>query len=842
MTGAFQAYIVLIFFYCIKQMKSAIVKIVFCIIISMASCFSVFSQSTRTCEVSRINEAIKIDGNLTEEAWKNAKKCTGFVELSPVSGQNENPGQRTEVMVLYDNAAIYVGAILHDVSADSISKDITPRDDYLENPDAFMFLLDTYNTGTNGYGFMVTAANSQYDALYSNEEIGEDISWDAVWESATKLVGHNWMVEMKIPYSALRFAKKDIQIWGINFVRNRKCSQQQLYWNPIDPTKQGYVNQWGKTTGLNDIKPPVRLSFTPYFSSYLDHYKYDVPGVKNTSVYFNGGMDLKYGINQSFTLDMTLIPDFGQVQSDNKILNLSPFEVKYNENRAFFTEGTELFKKGGLFYTRRIGGTPINHDSVKNSINSGETIINNPIETKLINATKISGRTKHGLGIGIFNIVTQRMFADIEDQQGKHRKILSQPLTNYNIFVLDQSLKNNSSVTFINTNAWGEGQTFNDNVASGLFNLFTKNKKYNLSGQLAQSNLKATNAKNITGYFYEISGGKISGNFNAIITHSFIDQKYDPNAMGILYNNNQISDLLKLTYSIYKPGSWYNNITISSNSNYSQRNFPRSYQNFNQNFYISAYLKNLWNISLNLEGSPLGGNDFYEARVPGRIYRSPASYSANLTINTNRAKKYAFNTSLVYYSVPFFNGHGIDLSFDQKLMISKKFRVELSISYMPRNNNVGYATTLSSMDSIIFGRRNINTVENILSCTYNFSTKMNITLRLRHYLSAVSYRQYYLLNQAGKTEETYYNSNNNIDFNLFNVDCVYSWRFAPGSQLSIAWKNSIQTNEDKIVDGYFNNLNNTVKSPQQNSLSIKFLYYIDYSKLSSVFHKIIKKV
>ena len=362
-----------------------------------------------------------------------------------------------------------------------------------------------------------------------------------------------------------------------------------------------------------------------------------------------------------------------------------------------------------------------------------------------------------------------------------------------------------------------------------------------MSGQLAQSNLKATNSKNITGYFYEISAGKISGNFNAIITHSFIDQKYDPNAMGILYNNNQISDLLKLTYSIYKPGSWYNNITISSNSKYSQRQFPRSYQNFNQNFYISAYLKNLWNISLNLEGSPLGGNDFYEARIPGRIYRSPASYSTNLTINTNRAKRYALNTSLVYYSVPFFNGQGIDLSFDQKLMISKKFRVELSISYLPRNNNVGYATTLSSMDSIIFGRRNINTVENILSCTYNFSTKMNITLRLRHYLSAVSYRQYYLLNMAGKTEDTYYNSNNNIDFNLFNVDCVYSWRFAPGSQLSIAWKNSIQTNEDKIVDGYFNNLNNTIKSPQQNSLSIKFLYYIDYYKLSSALHNLMPK-
>ena len=145
---------------------------------------------------------------------------------------------------------------------------------------------------------------------------------------------------------------------------------------------------------FTNIKPPLRLQFSPYFSTYVNHYPYNKPGIENTTTSFNGGMDVKYGINQAFTLDVTLIPDFGQVQSDNHVLNLTPFEVKYNENRPFFTEGTELFNKGNLFYSRRIGGQPMHLYDVYNNISSDETVVRNPTESKLINASKISGRTQ----------------------------------------------------------------------------------------------------------------------------------------------------------------------------------------------------------------------------------------------------------------------------------------------------------------------------------------------------------------------------------------------------------------------------------------------------------------
>src|SRR5258705_10304557 len=163
--------------------------------------------------------------------------------------------------------------------------------------------------------------------------------------------------------------------------------------------------------GIKYIKPPLRLSFSPYFSSYVNNYPYNTPGIKNTTTSLNGGMDVKYGINDAFTLDMTLIPDFGQVQSDNQVLNLSPFEVKYNENRSFFTEGTELFNKGNLFYSRRIGGTPIHFGDVSGQLGANERVLKNPTESKLINATKVSGRTTKGLGVGFFNALTKPMYA-----------------------------------------------------------------------------------------------------------------------------------------------------------------------------------------------------------------------------------------------------------------------------------------------------------------------------------------------------------------------------------------------------------------------------------------------
>ncbi|RYG49768.1 MAG: hypothetical protein EOO01_12150, partial [Chitinophagaceae bacterium] len=332
----------------------------------------------------------KIDGVIENEAWKDVPAAGNFIQFRPSPGAPEKEKTRTEVKISYDNVAVYVAARMYD-DPDSVARELVNRDN-IGNADFIGVIFDTFKDGINGYGFFVTAAGVQFDAKYSQTG-NEDPNWNAVWESAVKRDELGWVAEFKIPYSALRFASTSVQDWGLQFTRKRTNFNQQFMWNAVDPTVSGFINQSGVWEGLKDIEAPLRLSFMPYISSYISHYPANIPGVKNTTSSIGGGMDVKYGINQSFTLDVTLIPDFGQVQSDNRILNLTPFEVRYDERRQFFTEGTELFNKGDLFYSRRIGNDPAYYRDISGQLAPGEVIQTYPTQSKLINATKLSGRT-----------------------------------------------------------------------------------------------------------------------------------------------------------------------------------------------------------------------------------------------------------------------------------------------------------------------------------------------------------------------------------------------------------------------------------------------------------------
>ncbi|HEY1008317.1 MAG TPA: DUF5916 domain-containing protein, partial [Sphingobacteriaceae bacterium] len=486
-----------------------------------------FSQTNvRKLKAVRTDQAIRIDGVLDDQAWQAAEMTTDFFELRPVPGRVEKPGQKTEVRVLYDDEAIYVAARMNDLSADSIARQVVPRDQ-VGNADFIGVVFDTYNDKMNGNGFFVTAAGSQFDAKYSQTG-NEDENWNAVWYSQVKIDDKGWTAEFKIPYSALRFSSQAVQTWGLNFVRKRQKANQQTFWNNVDPKVSGFINQGGLLTNLENIQAPPRLSFSPYVSSYVNSYQ------KTTTNSFNGGMDLKYGINDAFTLDMTLVPDFGQVQSDNQVLNLTPFEVRFNENRQFFTEGTELFNKGDLFYSRRIGSYPAYIRDISGELDQNEVIYKSASESKLINATKISGRTSNGLGIGFFNAVTKRMTALVRDQAGNEREIENQPLTNYNILVLDQSLKNNSSVTFLNTNVLREGSAYDANVSAFLFQLNDKKNRYFVSGDAKLSHLtaRAPGLGGETGMNYSLSFGKQSGSFTWSYRQSLADDRFNPSDMG----------------------------------------------------------------------------------------------------------------------------------------------------------------------------------------------------------------------------------------------------------------------------------------------------------------------
>ncbi|WP_026897462.1 DUF5916 domain-containing protein [Daejeonella oryzae] len=774
----------------------------------------------------RIDKAPKIDGILDDEVWKSAPIASGFVQLRPVPGRMEKDNQKTEVRIVYDNAAIYVSARMHEVSQDSIARQLAPRDQ-VGNADFFGIVFDTYLDKINGNGFFVTAAGSQFDAKYSASG-NEDELWNAVWESDVKIDETGWSVEMKIPYSALRFSSNDIQKWGVNMIRKRQNVQEQFFWNPLDPNKNGFINQSGELTGISNIKAPMRLSFSPYISSYVNNYPYNQPGIKNTSGSFNGGMDIKYGINQSFTLDMTLVPDFGQVQSDNQVLNLTPFEVQFNENRQFFTEGTELFSKGDLFYSRRIGSNPTFLGPAET--NPGERITAYPTESKLLNATKISGRTAKGLGIGFFNAITNRMKASLEDDLGNTRLVEVQPLTNYNIFVLDQSLKNNSSLSFINTNVLRQGSAYDANVSAVDFNLNDKKNVWNIKGTGRISYLKGGEFNSgQEGYSYDLKFGKQSGKFVYNFLQKLTTDTYEQNDLGILFNRNFLDNSVFGEINLYKGKKLYNELHAFVQLRYSQRYKPRTYQNFVASSGMYMQFKNLWSVNANVEWQP-EGNDFYESRN-GLVYRTLGNKFAGLNLSSNNSKKYNAGFYSYITAEKRFKGKGLDLGFYQNYRINNKFSVGNDFSYEPRFNYSGWVGSLNNQT--IFSRFDRQTVVNSVDAKYTFNTKMGINLRARHYWSNRINKDFYNLLADGNLEAT---SNRvegaNRNFNTFNLDMNYVWQFAPGSELTITWKDASIASENSVLKGYGNNFDHIFKSPQNNSLSFKILYYIDYLQLA----------
>ncbi len=805
--------------------------------------FAFSQQNFKQLTAKRITTSFKIDGNLDEPDWKTAPIADNFIELRPNTFAREEQSNRTEIFILYNNQGIYIGGYCYEKNKDCVATELVGRDNFGNN-DFVGVVFDTYYDKINATEYFITPLGEQMDSkvVPNNNGKNEDFSWSSVWQSASKLQNDGWSFEMFLPYSALRFSKKDQQVWGMNIVRKRVKSGKQLFWNSIDPQKNGFLTQEGVLIIPDKIIPPQRLSFSPYFSSYVNNYPYNTAGVKNTTYSVNGGMDVKYGINESFTLDATLIPDFGQVQSDNKILNLGPFEIKFNENRAFFTEGTELFNKGNLFYSRRIGSEPIHYYEVENQLNNNEHINKNPSETKLLNATKISGRTKKKLGIGIFNAVTKNMFATIEDNTGKIRKVETNPLTNYSIVVLDQSLKNNSSVTLVNTNVLRSGKDYDANVTAGLFDFYDKKNRWNLSGNVYSSTL-FIGLKNTTGFKYGSGFGKVSGPFNFNVSMQVVDDKFEPNDLGIQFFNNNISTSLNAGYSITKPHKWYNRWFNNLNINYDQRFSPRAYQTLQYNYNGSIQLKNLWRVGTFINGN-LKGNDFYEPRIDGRVFKSPASYNQGFFIRTNEAKRYSISMFAMLGTSILFNSKEFYTEFGQVMRFSNKFSIEQYISYNPITNRAGFAGiyTNAGVENVLFGRRERSTIENRLKFKYSFNNKMYITMRVRHYWSKVNNKEIYILNNEGNLDEIatgntslkdfiYTNQNFNRNFNIFNVDMVYSWRFAPGSEINIVWKNGVNTFEKNISNGYFKNFNNTIASPQNNSLSVKILYYIDYLSL-----------
>lgn len=821
--------------------KNRFIKILCLSLLMVQGNFLLAQIERKALIATRIETPPKIDGTLDDEAWQNANPASDFNQYRPYNDRGAS--FPTQVYLVYDDNAIYIGAKLYDPNPDSILTELGIRDaDDEMNADKFSIDLSPFNDGVNGFTFKVSASGVQTDINRSStgrrgggRRSSGDINWDAVWESDVTINDDGWIVEIEIPYSALRFPKKDIQEWGINFWRDIRRLDEFSSWNFADREVRNQMNYLGVLKGIEGVKPPLRLSLYPYVSGYLQK----SASHSDFQQTLNGGMDLKWGINESFTLDMTLIPDFGQVKSDDKILNLSPYEVRYDENRQFFTEGTELFQRANLFYSRRVGSEPIGYDDVEDELEPSEEIIENPTETRMINATKISGRTGKGLGIGFLNAMTTDTYAKVQNMEtGEVREVLTQPFTNYNILVADQTLKNNSYISFINTNTLMNEIGYTANVTGTELRLNDKSNLYSLRGEFAVSQQYYAEEETNLGYKYDVRIGKTGGKIQYGLSRELVSDTYDQNDIGYLRRNNEIENQVSFDYNIYEPFGKFLSFSSGVNLEYNQLYNPREFTEFNIGLDGRATFVNRLSVFFFSRFSPLGEKDFYEPRVDGRFFKLDNSFFIFSRISTDDRKKIALSGDLRIGKVfsEYEQGeYGIEIV--PRFRVNDKLNFSLGVEYMNSKNDLGYVEDYG-VDSVFFGMRQSTTWIYRLNANYIFTNKISLGFDLRHYWSRVKYEdQYYFLNEDGSLSEIDHDfQEEDINYNAFTIDMVFKWNFAPGSWLTAVWKNTVDA-DGEMIDDYFDNVESMFRQNQINSVSLKLLYYIDYQQVRKSFRK-----
>jgi hypothetical protein len=787
-------------------------------------------------------EEIKVDGILNESSWTNAQKADQFTMNYPEFGKI--PSYKTEFYLTYTNEALYVaGKIVDD--PDSVSYMLSERDDF-GNADWVGVYIDCYGNNLNASSFYTTASGVECDALLQTQD--EDFSWNAVWKSRVMRTEDGWTVEMRIPYAALRFPNTDVQSWNINFVRQIRRKREMSYWNPVNPALFAEITQSGKLAGLKNIKPPLRLSFSPYAISYVENV-YD-PNV-NQQIWQNrttAGMDLKLGLNDAFTLDMALIPDFGQTISDNQILNLGPFEVQFNENRSFFKEGTDLFGIGDVFYSRRVGGNPFYGQKVNEQLDEskGERVVKTVSKAPLYNATKISGRTKSGLGIGVFNAVEGRTSATISDSLGNERRINTNPLTNYNTFVFSQNLINNGKFSVLTTNVSRENAARDANVSVVSSELFSKDRNYSVSSVFRLSSL-LEKGKTDFGHSYDIRVGKVQGNYQAYFNHGVKTDTYNPNDLGYLQNNNSRYYGIESIWNAYKPKGRFLRKWGGADVYYEELYKPQLFSILNINGFLNGTFKNFLTCGVNGSISPLG----YVSHFESRSFGVPLNYGPSATLggfySSDYSKPFAFDFRLSSKQYLKEKMSYSSVTVSPRFQFSPQFFMVLTAKYENYQNDFGFVQPIadSLVGGILIGTRNREIVTNSISGELIFTKRMGINIRFRHYWQRLKYsyfndllangdrvrNEYSPLNDAG-------NSVHNQSYNAFTIDVNFKWVFFPGCEFLVFYKNNIFASKQGLDKNYFNTFQTLFDEPQFNSISAKVLVFVDalYFKKGGIAH------
>jgi hypothetical protein len=550
----------------------------------------------RTVRAQRLTGQVKIDGRLEEEDWRR-QAISGFTQIDPNEGRPCS--EKTEVWLAYDDNAIYVAARLFDSEPDKIISLLSRRDDFVD-ADYFIFYVDPLHDGRSGFKFAVNPSGSIADWLIYNDS-WESSSWDGNWEARAAIDDRGWTVEMRIPFDQLRFKKKNDggeYVWGVNFRRDIKRKNERATYAWVPKTESAFVSRFARMEGMKAIHPRTLFEVIPYLIGKANFEQEEAGNPFKTGEEFlaNSGADLKLGLSSSLTLDLTFNPDFGQVEVDPAVINLSAAESYYAEKRPFFIEGAQIFDYGSggasnsigadwsspdLFYSRRIGRAPQGYAAT-------DGYADYPEWTTILAAGKLSGTVGNGWKLGVMTALTQREYAKI-DLGGQRSNWEVEPFSNYSVVRMQKEfnegrqglgfiatsvlrdLRTEDLASMMNRRAFSfgvDGWTFLDkkkvwvttgwlgatSVAGGREQITALQKSYLHYFQRPDAGyLKVDeDATSLAGMAGRFTLNKEKGNvlFNAAL--GFISPGFDSRDMGFQSQGDKINGHVMLGYRSYK--------------------------------------------------------------------------------------------------------------------------------------------------------------------------------------------------------------------------------------------------------------------------------------------------
>ena len=772
-------------------------------------------NSKKEIHATKTIEQITIDGKLNEPIWELSELASCFIQYFPEPGSPAN--KETQVKILFDDEALYIAAKLYD-DMDEIAKNIAVRDE-IGISDWFGVSFDTYMDGQNGFEFIVTAAGVQQDIIISSSSRTNE--WDAIWESRVHHASDHWSIEMKIPFNAIRFSTQEIQKWHINFIRQTQRDQEKSYWNPVAPVQFGILLQSGVLHIDRKIKKSLNLSMMSYNgANYINN------NFKNHSFSQAGSLDLKYGLNNAFTIDVQMIPNLNYHVRNGQLNNGG---INYNLinqlHRQFQTEGYGLFSNSNTFSPRRTSYSPAYHPDF--SINTiGQLVKIQRLIPIGINAVKLSGRTNKGTGIGFYNAMTAPTIRTTKDVYNNEIKNIVKPLTNYNVIVIDQNLPNASNISLINTNVIRNGEHYDANVTSIGFDLKNKNVSWSIEGDGALSQQWFIDRTNI-GHKLDLSINKISGNWNLSLRYREASSNYSQSDLSFFRESNRKSYSGLVSYSIFSPRGKINKARISLKtslvSDYLENNFDRlTFENW-----IRFSTKKLHDFRFYHKYLPWTKTDFSQlANLSGIIF-VPSNYFASSLFNSNPAKQFSYTTELDFSYYQSGNAINIAGEFITNIRLTPQVLLGMEWSYRYTNNHVEFIDAVDQQ--YYFFKRSRTQFNAAFTGRYSFNKNMTLTTRLAFTGPRQDNYIENILLPDGTLAATDLNffKEQRIDRGRVFGNMVFQWRFAQGSDMHISF-NQYHSQIILFSKVDLQNFDYLFKNSfDQNMLSFKITHYVD---------------